>query len=453
MNPTLARYGLFYPVRILRGEPFYSAVREIRKNRLLTAEQLVDKQLDLLRGQITNAMRNVPFYRDLYREYGVNPERVLGPADVASLPMISKEDIRNNRERFRSEKRLRKDSRSTSGSTGVPLSFEKDRASTAWMDAVMYTSYAWHGIPLGAAQARFWGVPLKPGARFEAAVKDLLMNRIRLSAFTADAASFESFGERLQRFRPVYFYGYPSLMHEFARYILAERPKWVENLGLKAVIGTGELVVESHCREIEEAFGALFVNEYGCTEAGVIAFECEEGNLHVASDHLLVEVVDDSGRPVIDQEGEIVLSELHADTFPFIRYRIGDRGALSSAPCSCGKNLPVLKIMSGRKDSYILTPSGRRVYDAILAYTLKKGVAAFRAVQYDTRNVEVLVCKDAAWRPEMLQEYSRVLAEKTFNEVDFHLKLVASLPRERSGKLRYFTSRIKTPMGGVTGEQ
>src|SRR5690606_4680564 len=73
--------------------------------------------------------------------------------------------------------------RKTSGSTGTPFRFPKDREMTAWMDAAMWALYAWHGVRPGAPHARFWGMPLERGARLRRTAFDRLLNRRRVSAF------------------------------------------------------------------------------------------------------------------------------------------------------------------------------------------------------------------------------------------------------------------------------
>jgi len=130
--------------------------------------------------------------------------------------------------------------------------------------------------------------------------------------------------------------------------MLSRRKVGSKTLPLKAVIGTGEYVYQHERDIIEQATGVTFVNEYGCTEVGLIGFECEEHNLHVMAANIYLEVIKD-GKNVIDEEGDIHVTELHARSNPFIRYGLGDRGILCSERCSCGRALPIIKILSGRK--------------------------------------------------------------------------------------------------------
>jgi phenylacetate-CoA ligase len=285
-------------------------------------------------------------------------------------------------------------------------------------------------------------VPFTPRARATARLKDVLMNRIRCNAFALREADLAAFYDRLLSFRPEYFYGYPSLVYELARFVRDHRVPPLRE-PLKAVIGTGELVVPEQRHVIEQAFGTRFVNEYGCSEAGVIGFDCPRGVMHVMAHNLLVEVVKD-GQHVFDEEGEVVITELHARTVPFIRYRLYDRGVLRRDRCACGLPLPVMEVTSGRVDSYVTLPSGRKVYDAIFAYTLKKGVAAFRAVQDAPARIRLYVVPDSDFSDALMEHHLQVLRDKTGGELEFVVHRVDTLPRERSGKLRYFVNEVGT---------
>jgi phenylacetate-CoA ligase len=59
--------------------------------------------------------------------------------------------------------------------------------------------------------------------------------------------------------------------------------------------------------------------------------------MHVISENVIVEVVDESGQAVIGKEGDILISDLNNRVMPFIRYRIGDRGRILASQCSCGR--------------------------------------------------------------------------------------------------------------------
>ena len=316
----------------------------------------------------------------------------------------------------------------------------KDRSATGFMDAVLYAAYSWHGIGVGAPQARFWGMPLASKDAALARLKDLLKNRIRFSAFDLSDTAKDTYYQDLQSFKPAYFYGYPSLMVAFCSY-LREKKQGLTSVPLKAVIGTGEYLYQHERDLVEQVTGVPFVNEYGCTEVGIIGFECRHHNLHVMSSNIYLEIIKD-GKQVVDQEGDIHVTELHAKSRPFIRYGLGDRGMLCSEPCPCGSALPVMKVLSGRKDDYVATPDGRKVYDAIFAYTLKQGISQFKAVQTALDRIEISIVPTDDYSPELGKRYISDLQKQLGGSMNITISLMDKIERERSGKLRYFRNAI-----------
>jgi len=440
MNSAIAKFGVIYPVHLLRGEltPFHR--NEIRSCDFLAADKLTQFHQAKLGHLLRHCYSREPYYRRMLESFAARFPMDRPLEFFQEVPFLQKELIRS---KARPSRWRRLDCRSTSGSTGLPMTFYKDRLATGYMEAVQNHAYAWHGIDVGDPQGRFWGMPFGRGGSL-ARLKDLLKNRIRFSAFDLGHQAKRSFYLRLQQFKPVYFYGYPSLILDFARFLRAENLS-LDGVPLKAVIGTGEHVYPDEKEELEALTGVPFVAEYGCSEIGVIGFDCPHGRMHVMAANVFVEVVDADGRRVPDgEEGEIVVTELNAGHFPFLRYRLGDRGRLTGEACSCGRTLPVLQLSAGRKDDYIVTPEGNRVYDAVLAYTLKKGVVQFKAVQDSVDHLLISVVTDSDF-DALEQQYRLHLQEVLSSAMRIDFRRIAEIEREPSGKLRYFRSELKKP--------
>lgn len=432
MNKYLAKLLLNYPIHALRREwvPIYRPEIEYVDN--IDSNDLQQYQLSKLNKLIQCCVE---------KKYGCRQDSLDDLASLLRLPFLTKEIYRQQIKYAHRSSWQGIDCRSTSGSTGSPFTFYKDRLATAYMEAVQNHAYSWHGIDVGEPQGRFWGMP--SGSKGTVArCKDVLKNRIRFSAFDlSDEAKF-AFYSRLLRFRPTYFYGYPSLILDFARFLKHEKLS-LNAISLKAVIGTGEYVYPHEKQELQDLLGVPFVAEYGCSEVGVIGFDCPHGNMHVMSSNIIVEVVDANGVPLATgEEGDIVVTELSTRYVPFIRYRLGDRGVLTGESCSCGRTLPLLRVSAGRKDDYIITPEGKKVYDAILAYTLKKGIVQFKAVQETLDRLRINVVTDSDFNEMTEREYTAQLQKALGPSMRIEFVRVEEIERERSGKLRYFRSEI-----------
>lgn len=437
MNKHLSRLFLIYPVHVLRRErvsmfkPEIEIVDYMGVNDLQRYQQL---KLDKL---IQRCVVKKYFGSDL--NFSLNSQDHF--SSLSRLPFLTKEIYKhyiNSEHRF---PWLGIDCRSTSGSTGSPFQFYKDRFATGYMEAVQNHVFSWHGIEVGEPQGRFWGMPSGWKGSI-AKSKDVLKNRIRFSAFNLCDEAKLAFYNRLLRFRPTYFYGYPSLILDFARFLVREQLS-LGVIPLKAIIGTGEYVNQHDKQELQELSGVPFVSEYGCSEVGVIGFDCPHGNMHVMSSNIIVEVVNTDGAPLsCGEEGDIVVTELNTSYLPFIRYKLGDRGVLTGETCPCGRSLPILRVSAGRKDDYIVTPEGNKVYDAILAYTLKKGIVQFKAVQTELDRLQIHVLIDSDFNERLEREYTAKLQKTLSLSMKIEFVRVKEIERERSGKLRYFRSEI-----------
>jgi phenylacetate-CoA ligase len=70
---------------------------------------------------------------------------------------------------------------------------------------------------------------------------------------------------------------------------------------------------------------------------------------------------------------------------PFIRYRIDDEGVPSDDKCPCGRSLPLMRIVEGRKDDFLTAIDGRVISPMIFAQLWCLGhpqaVREFRVIQ------------------------------------------------------------------------
>ena len=119
------------------------------------------------------------------------------------------------------------------------------------------------------------------------------------------------------------------------------------------------LPVEEYAR-IAKAFGAKVGNSYAATECTFLSYGCEEGWLHVNSDWLLLEPVDDRHQPVVPgvQSHTVLITNLANRVQPIIRYDLGDSVIERPDPCPCGNPLPAIRVQ-GRAADVLAFDAGR----------------------------------------------------------------------------------------------
>lgn len=405
---------LYKMIYFLRRENVFSALAELNKLETISIDELIEYKKVKLESMIDYVTKANTYYCK---------HDVLNPVDKTTIKENISDLIENGVEVAW---------RSTSGTTGSPLIFPKDKKATAYMDAMMYLAYSWHGIKMGDKQARIWGRALNKKQKLVQIFKDGILRRKRLSAFEMDEINCFKYYHSLVKFRPKYFYAYANALYQFALF-LEKNNLDGKMIGVSVSICTGEVLFSYQREKISEIFGCKVINEYGSTENGIIGFECEYGSMHVMPTvYLEIYNTDNDGL------GEIVLTELNSVSIPFVRYKNGDIGKILSNKCKCNRPYEIMEIREGRMDDYIKCPDGRLVYDAILAYSLKEYATQFKAYQEKLDHLKILIIPNKDYNEESGLSIKKTLKKYLGNDVKVELNLVEKLPVDQSGKFRYF---------------
>lgn len=259
---------------------------------------------------------------------------------------------------------------------------------------------------------------------------------LQLSALKVSRKSIEELVSAIKRHKPVCISGFTSTLF-FIATLMQEMHRPLD-LRLKAVISTGEVLLNSQREWIEEAFGCEVFDRYGSRElSGYVAQECTlHSGLHVNSELVLLEVVE-NGEPVAAGErGKIVATDLHNFVMPFIRYDTQDVG-VAGEDCACGRSMPVLRAIEGRSTDLLKTESGDFIPLHMIENTIAaKYASAFKQIQFVQRRAgyaTVLAVPSVKVDETMLKEASEYLGG-IFTGISFEVQLVEEIPIEKSGK-------------------
>jgi phenylacetate-CoA ligase len=147
-----------------------------------------------------------------------------------------------------------------------------------------------------------------------------------------------------------------------AELLALEAERIGSGVALDAVFTRGEAVLQSTRDAVTRAFGARVVSLYSSQECHKMAHPCQAGqHYHVNAEIMLIEIVDDLGRPCRPGEpGRVVVTPFLSTAQPLIRYEIGDV-AVPGSTCACGRALPVIDSIVGRVIHMWRLPDGRRI--------------------------------------------------------------------------------------------
>lgn len=430
---------LFWP----GGWENYKNLQEINRTQWLSRQNLETWQFERVKKLVKYAYEHVPFYRERYRRLDIHPEDIKDMQDFQALPFLTKEDIKNNLDKLVSPHfRGKLYPNETGGSTGQPIQFFEEDSFWRWNVALRNRGRGWYGVHEGDKMALVWGAPRDmPDQNWKKRLRASLMRHRVLNAFSMTEDKMQAFAQMLVQWQPAMFKAYASALSLFAEFIKQQkitgiRPKFIET--------TAEKVTGPQRELLEEVFQCPVADCYSSREFVTIAYQCPSGGLHVCETRLMEIVSNDE---VIEpgELGEVVVTSLHQFAMPFIRYKLGDLGIYETAPCSCGRSLPVLREIVGRTHDFLVTGDGQFVHGEFFAYTfrVKPEVVRYQVYQPDKNHLEVrLVCNQQV--SETWLNNTRAEIQNRFGEsTQISLQLVDQIQLTPAGKHRYIISEVK----------
>ena len=311
-------------------------------------------QIKKLRQVIKNAYENVPFYHTSFKSNNISPEDIKNLEDLNKIPIVKKADLRKNSLKdlistkfsFKDLKKL-----TSGGSTGEPFSVYISNREDAWRKAI----YLRANIRCGQKPRDVWACVIDSQySNNTGKIQEILgfFHRKIVPITLNEQARFQA----VVRINPDVLDGFPSALCMLAK----EQERNKELIRPKIIFGSGEIITENSIILLERAFQASFFDQYGCTEIDRSAWQCPEHNgYHMDVDSVITQFVDKNGEEVgSGEKGEIVYTSLFNYAFPIIRYNVEDVGVPINYECSCGIELPMMKVIEGRTNDALILPDG-----------------------------------------------------------------------------------------------
>src|SRR5262249_6681412 len=295
----------------------------------------------------------VPYYEKLFKSIGFDPASLRTFEDLGTIPFLTKAIIRSSTEALKARGATGLRRRSTGGSTGEPLVFFIDRERVSHSVAARWRGMRWWDVDIGDREIIVWGSPIELGAQdWVRSVRDRLLRSTLLPAFEMSEANLDAFVREIRARQPAMLFGYPSVLAHIARHA-EKRGQALADAGVRVAFVTSERLYPEQRDQIARSFGCPVANSYGGRDAGEIASECPSGGMHLSAEDIIVEIVDEEGKSQPPgAAGEIVVTHMAGEGFPFIRYRTGDVGVLDDRMCECGRGLPLIKELQGRTTDF-----------------------------------------------------------------------------------------------------
>ena len=443
----LARH-VFYPAQdALRGRSSLRMSRDLEESQWWDSQRLDSLQCSKLQQLILHAAANCPFYAERLAGAGIDPVAVECIDDLRDLPVLSKVEIRAAGDAMVSGLHGSDLVEScTSGSTGSPLIFSVGSRRCSADVAARIRAHRWWDVRIGDPVVYLWGSKIEVDRQDELkAVRDWLINEKLLSAFELTDSNLHRYADTFAYVKPYAMYSYASTLWRFAQFIQQHRPE-LKGVVRRVAFATGEQMLPEWRTDIINHLECSVAEEYGCREGGLIAHECPSGSYHITAENIIVEILDDQDQAVPEGiEGRLVVTHLDAYAMPFIRYDTGDRAALLSGTCECGRVLPMMSRPQGRSFEFLERHDGTRITGVSLSRDLKEveGIEQYRLIQETRQRVRVLLVIQASFEKFAAEARMREFVEARIGPATVVVfEYFDELPPHRSGKYRYIVNAI-----------
>lgn len=438
---TWASKNVFFPLwEIKDGARRLQYLRELSASQWVDTNTLRQRQWNGLRDIVEYAFQHCAYYRARFADLGF-AGRLENWADFRRLPILTKQDIRANVHGLLSRQFTQEDlvEARTGGSTGTALTIYCDKRCREMRNAAAMRSDRWAGWDIGMKVAAIWGNPPAVDT-FKKKLRSALLERtMYLDTMEINENSVRRFIDGWRRQKPSVIFGHSHSIYILATYL---QRMGIDDLRPRGIVTTSMMLLEPERRFIEEVFHCPCTNRYGCEEVSLIACECEQHEgLHLNIDHVVVEFLKDDGTDAgPGEEGSIVVTELINHGMPMIRYRVEDMGVPSDRSCACGRGLPLMERLMGRRADFLKRPDGSLVAGVSLVertLTAIPGIEQMQLVQDDLLRIKANVVKDARFTEVSKAKLRDELQGIFGSNVTIDIRCVPVLDQTHSGKYRF----------------
>jgi len=444
MYDAIYRRWVFPELDRRRGYDLFARIAQFECQLSSSASEITASRDKRLQSIVEHAASTSRFWEDRFRAAGLDPTRVRSIEDLAALPLLEKDEVREHRDAMLSSAvpAVERREAMTGGSTAAPLRFYRDPGCLADREASNWVFYRRMGRQPYDRWALVWGAmrDLSPTQSLKSRLRSRWLDRcVILPGNRMDPESMDQFVARMRAFRPRFLHGYAQAIFLLARRIADQGlvpPR------LEAISVTAEAIGAVERETVEQAFRAPVYSMYGTREFGMLSAECPaHAGMHLNPLSTIVEILGPDGEPAPPGEpGQVVVTDLLNRAMPLIRYRIGDVGVMREGFCACGNQTPVLDIAAGRETDFIITGDGRWISGASITLVNSPGVARLQYVQKEPGELTVRYQPTGAYDSATLHALEEKLVEVFGAGFRFNYERVEDIPLTPSGKFVYVFS-------------
>jgi len=327
------------------------------------------------------ANEHIPYYQNIFREYGVTPKQFKSLDDMKRFPLLTKKDITQHSDALVTGVHEKPIAYYSGGSLSTPTKYFLPNSSRAKEKA--YNNYIFSQIGYRYRDKTL----LLKGREISVPEKDIYWeyepvdNYLLLSNNYMNSEKFSLMYEQAVRFKPKFLFGYPSAVLSFMK---QSRQRHLKPMDVQGVILASETVYPDELNAIFDFFGVNILTHYGHTERNVIGYRMNSRGYRFCNSYGLSRVVDN----------ELISTTFDNFVMPFINYKTTDSAAGIIEYYPQSDVARYVENIEGRTQDFLVTDDKRLVSITTMCggqYLPLESIDALQYVQKEPGKVTVLV--------------------------------------------------------------
>jgi len=412
-------------------------------------ERLEEYQWQKLQKTLRHAYDHVPFYRALWEKHGVHPDDIRERTDMTAIPIVNRNDIcQKNCLAQSSEFRKGLQAMHTSGSTGVPFRVMIDVLSYQYKFALWLREFAYVDWEVGKRMVSYWHRIYKGYPREEThmVMRDIIWGIMGKQVFPPFPTRLSTepihdqalrWYRRLKDFNPYLLESFHFFIQILTNFIIDNH---LDPIPIKKIFCLGAPVGRER-KKMEQAFPGVEIHDrYGPHEFEGIGTECSKHKgMHISVDSYYVEFLREDDTFASPREiAQLIVTDLDNKAMPLIRYDISDMASYYGEQCPCGRGLPLMSNLCGRRNDYIITADNKKLYFVFFQefFDHYDAVRYFQISQKGSGDVDVSIVKEGETDENKLFS---VIAQDLKREIGKNIivKQVKSIEEAKNGKMSF----------------
>ncbi|MED2807231.1 phenylacetate--CoA ligase family protein [Bacillus thuringiensis] len=435
------------PQNLRQGKEYKEYANFLADSDSWDSKKIVEFQNLQLRLLIKHAYENVPFYTDVFNNYGIKTEDIKDIRDLEKLPLIDKEIVKLNRDKFIAKNFDINELNvtHTGGTTSSPMHFFNTNTTNNRELAFFNRIWKKYGYTNQTCLV-LRGDAGKDGELYK---YNPYQKKISINTRNLNDKKMDSILKVIEKFNPQYLQAYPSLVYLLAKHI-NERGMSGAVGKFNAVFCSSEKMYDFQREEIKKAFVTEVIDYYGHNERLTLMEYCPKCNLyHVIPEYGVTEFLTQDGNKAY-QEGQIaqiVGTGFNNYAFPLIRYKTSDMVTTSGviSQSNCGKPYLSVKEIDGRSGDFLITRDGKHYSPTMLEFAIRyiENFKDLQLIQNTYDQLDVLIVPNQFYKKEEGNRFIIELQKRIDTDIHINIKMVEHISRPFNQKHRFIISNIK----------